>query len=49
VLGCAAAYPFDKAYAAFLLELAQSQFGWLTMGVAAFYFGPHMLQRVMKK
>lgn len=49
VLGAAAAYPFAKEYAAFLLELAQSQFGWLTMGVAAFYFGPFMLQRMMAK
>lgn len=49
VLGCAAAYPFDKEYAKFLLELAQSQFGWLVMGVAAFYFGPHMIQRLMPK
>lgn len=49
VLGAAAAYPFHREYAGFLLELAQSQFGWLTMGVAAFYFGPFMLQRMSKK
>jgi hypothetical protein len=47
---CAAiAYPFSQPYATFLLDLAQSQFGWLTMGVAAFYFGPFMIQRMLKK
>lgn len=49
VLGAAAAFPFSQEYAKFLLELAQSQFGWLTLGVAGFYFGPHMIQRMSAK
>lgn len=49
VVGSAVVYPINQEYAKFLLELAQSQFGWLVMGVAAFYFGPFMLQRLMKK
>ena len=49
VLSAAVVYPFNQEYAKFLLDLAQSQFGWLTMGVAAFYFGPFMIQRMLKK
>lgn len=49
VLAAAVIYPFSTEYAKFLLDLAQSQFGWLTMGVAGFYFGPFMIQRMMKK
>ena len=45
ILAAAAIYPFSIEYAKFLLELASSQFGWLVMGVAAFYFGPYMLNR----
>lgn len=45
VLGAALSYKFDEKYAAFLLSLAEGQFGWLVMGVATFYFGP-MLGRV---
>lgn len=49
VLGAAAAFPFDQEYAKFMLALAESQFGWLTLGVAGFYFGPHMIQRMSAK
>ena len=49
VLGAAAAYPFAKEYAAFLLDLAQSQFGWMALGVMGFYFGPYMVQRMLNK
>ena len=45
VMGAAISWPFSKEYAAFLLELASSQFGWLVLGVAGFYFGPYMLQK----
>ena len=49
VIGAALAYPFAQTYAAFLLDLAQSQFGWMAMGVMAFYFGPYMIQRMLPK
>ena len=49
VIGAALAYPFAQTYAAFLLDLAQSQFGWMSMGVMAFYFGPYMIQRMLPK
>lgn len=49
VLGAAAAYLFNQDYAKFLLELAESQFGWMALGVMGFYFGPYMIQRMLKK
>lgn len=45
VMGAALAWPFSQEYAKFLLELASSQFGWLVLGVAGFYFGPYMLSK----
>lgn len=45
ILGAAVAYKFDMEYAKFLLSLADSQFSWLALGVAGFYFGPYMLNR----
>lgn len=48
-LASAIVYPFDPEYAKHLLSLAESNFGYLTMGVAAFYFGPSMVGRIMKK
>ena len=49
VLGAAVAYPFAVEYAKFLLDLAESQFGWMALGVMGFYFGPYMVQRMLKK
>lgn len=49
ILACAVVYPFSTEYAKFLLDLAQSQFGWLALGVVGFYFGPHMIQRMIGK
>lgn len=49
VLGAAVAYPFAVEYAKFLLDLAESQFGWMALGVMGFYFGPYMVQRILKK
>lgn len=49
VLGAAIAYPFAKEYAQFLLELAESQFGWMALGIMTFYFGPYMIQRMLPK
>lgn len=46
VLAAAIAFPMDAEYAKFLLSLAESKFGWLVVGVGAFYFGPHMLGRL---
>ena len=45
ILAAAVVYKFDLEYAKFLLTLAESQFGWLVLGVAGFYFGPYMMQR----
>ncbi len=45
ILAAAVVYKFDMEYAKFLLALAESQFGWLVLGVAGFYFGPYMMQR----
>ena len=45
ILAAAVVYKFDLEYAKFLLALAESQFGWLVLGVAGFYFGPYMMQR----
>lgn len=45
VMAAAVIYKFDMKYAQFLLTLAESQFGWLVLGVAAFYFGPYMMNR----
>lgn len=49
VLGAAVSYLFNKDYAKFLLDLAESQFGWMALGVMTFYFGPYMIQRMLKK
>lgn len=48
VLAAAVAYPFYPEYSKFLLELAQSQFGLLALGVAGFYFGPYMFGYLKK-
>ncbi len=45
ILAAAVVYKFDMEYAKFLLALAESQFGWLVLGIAAFYFGPYFLNR----
>jgi len=46
VLAAAVAFPFAPDYSKFLLELAESQFGWLAVGIATFYFGP-MVSRIL--
>lgn len=46
ILAAAVAFPFASEYSKFLLELAESQFGWLVVGVATFYFGP-MVGRII--
>ena len=48
VLAAAVAYPFYPEYSKFLLELAQSQFELLALGVAGFYFGPYMFGYLKK-
>lgn len=48
-LATAVVYPFNQEYAKFLLELANGQFGWLVLGVGAFYFGPYMIGRMLDK
>ena len=47
ILTSAIVYKLDKDYSAFLLSLAESQFGWLVVTVATFYFGP-MVGRIFE-
>ena len=47
VMGGAAVYYFNPEYAKFLVELAESQFGWMAIGIMGFYFGPYMIQRML--
>jgi hypothetical protein len=49
VLYAAIVWPFNVEYAKFLLQLAESKFGWMAVGVAGFYFGPNMIGRMRKK
>jgi hypothetical protein len=44
----AAVWPWGdhwKAYADFLWEVANGQYGWITMTVVVFYFGPYVFER----
>ena len=45
VLLAAGVYLINQEYAKFLLELAQSQFGLMALGIMTFYFGPYMIQK----
>jgi hypothetical protein len=47
-IGAAVMFHFDQEYARFLLEIAESKYGWLVIGIGGFYFGPHMLGRLKK-
>lgn len=47
ILAGAIFFKFDKEYSAFLLSLAEGQFGWLVVTVATFYFGP-MVGRIFE-
>lgn len=50
VLGSAITYGVGNMdYAKFLLDLANGTFGTLTLVVAGFYFGPHMIGRAIGK
>lgn len=49
ILSAAVAFYFNPEYAKFLLQLADSKFGWLVVAVAGFYFGPHMIGRFLQK
>jgi hypothetical protein len=46
-VSAAVIYAFNEAYARFMFEVADGQFGVLTLTVAGFYFGPYMLQRLV--
>lgn len=47
VIAAAIAYPYSASYAAFLVSLAESKFGWLVLGVGGFYFGPYLISRAL--
>jgi hypothetical protein len=49
VMGAAGVWMWYPEYAAFLLSLADSQFGYLVLAVASFYYGPEMIARVLTK
>jgi len=49
VLGAVFVWPFNPAYAGFLLQVVEGYFGGLALGVAAFYFGPHLIGRAFRK
>jgi hypothetical protein len=44
IVAAAVLYKIDGEYAKFLVSLAEGQFGWLVMGVMAFYFGTHLVR-----
>jgi hypothetical protein len=46
-VGATIVYAFSEGYARFMFEVADGQFGVLTLTVAGFYFGPYMLQRLV--
>jgi hypothetical protein len=48
-LGSVAVWKWDKAYADFMWDVAQGTYGTLTLTVAAFYFGPYFIQKLLGK
>lgn len=48
-LAAAAVYSFNPSYTDVLLDIAEGKFGVMTLGVAAFYFGPYMVGQFMGK
>jgi hypothetical protein len=44
-IGAAVAWPWAEKYADFLWEIANAQYGWITMSVAIFYFGPYAFEK----
>jgi hypothetical protein len=48
-LVAAVVWPWMKDYANFLWEIANGQYGWITMSVAVFYFGPYVFERMFAK
>jgi hypothetical protein len=47
-ISAAIMYKYDQEYAMFLLQIAESKYGWLVLGIGGFYLGPHMLGRFKK-
>lgn len=48
----AAVWPWSehwRNYANFLWEIANGQYGWITMTVVVFYFGPYVVERFFTK
>lgn len=49
-LGSVIAWKFDKAFADFIWEVANAgQYGYITLTIVAFYFGPYFLQKLLGK
>jgi hypothetical protein len=49
-LMCVAVWKFDKGYADFIWEVANAgQYGYMTLAVVVFYFGPYVFERIFGK
>lgn len=49
-LFCVAVWKFDKLYADFIWEVANAgQYGYITLTIVAFYFGPYFLEKLLGK
>lgn len=49
-LASVVAWPFWKEYADFMWEVANAgQYGYITLAIVAFYFGPYFLQKLFEK
>lgn len=45
-----AVWKWDQAYADFVWEVANAgQYGWMTLTVVVFYFGPYVIERMFAK
>lgn len=49
-IGAVAVWKFDKAFADFIWEVANAgQYGYMTLAVVVFYFGPYVFERLFGK
>jgi hypothetical protein len=49
-VGSVLVWKFDKAYADFIWEVANAgQYGYMTLAVVVFYFGPYVFERLFGK
>lgn len=48
-LAAVGVWKFDPEYADFMWDIAQGTYGTITLTVAAFYFGPYFIQKLLGK